>query len=267
MDVSVHVTPVDTGEALSYLDDRIRMLTVAATKDEFEGFTPDHQIVKVREQAKYCREQLEQGHQRWFYTALYVQLTSNTEAQLQEDVKTVQSLLNQADIKVVPAYRQQREGLLACLPLGYDPIDATRNMLTDGLAYATPIDSQSLMHPAGMYAGLSRLNNSLIILNVWALKNYNIVILGMPGSGKTVALRNKVMHVHTMTDDAQIIGDPDGEMDAMGGAARRRGRAARWQLPAPHQHHGPGPRLGRRTRRVPPRAPARQADPDADELA
>jgi Cdc6-like AAA superfamily ATPase len=88
-------------------------------------------------------------------------------------------------------------------------------MLTDGLAYASPLDSQSLMHPAGMYAGLSRLNNSLIILNVWALKNYNIVILGVPGCGKTVALRNKVMHVHTMTDDAQIIGDPDGEMDAM----------------------------------------------------
>ena len=215
LDISLHVTPVDTGEALRYLDDRIRTLTVAATKDEFEGFTPDHQVLKFKEQAVYCREQLEQGHQRWFYAALYVCVTASTREQLEESVRTVQAQLNQADLKAVPAFRQQREGLLSCLPLCYDPIDATRNMLTDGLAHVTPLDSQFLMHPAGMYAGLSRLNNSLAMLDVWALKNYNAVVLGGPGSGKTMWVRSKIQHVHTMTDDMQIIADVDGEMDAM----------------------------------------------------
>lgn len=227
VDISVHVTPVDTAEALRYLDDRIRTLTVAAAKDEFEGYTPDHRILKFKEQAVYCREQLEQGHQRWFFAALYVAVTAPTKERLEEDVRLVQSLLNQADIKAVPAYRQQREGFLACLPLCHDPIDASRNMLTDALAYLSPVDSQQLMHPAGMYAGLSRLNNTLIMLNVWSLKNYNMVLLGVPGSGKTMALRNKIMHVHCMTDDAQIIADPDGEMDAfvhqLGGSIIRLG--------------------------------------------
>jgi len=227
VDISVHSTPVDTGEALRHLDERIRTLTVAAAKDEFEGFTPDHRILKFREQAVYCREQLEQGHQRWFFASMYLCVTAATRQQLEEDVRTVQVLLNQADVKAVPAFRQQKEGLLACLPLCYDPIDATRNMLTDGLAHLTPLDSQFLMHPAGMYAGLSRLNNSIAMLNVWALKNYNLVVMGVPGSGKTMWLRSKVQHVHTMTDDVQIIGDPDGEMDAMvadlGGAVVRLG--------------------------------------------
>ena len=215
LDISVHAVPVETGEALRYLDDRIRTLTVAAAKDEFEGFTPDHRVLKIKEQAVYCREQLEQGHQRWFYTAMYICVTAKTREQLEESVRTIQAQLNQADLKAVPAYRQQREGLLACLPIGYDPIDASRNMLTDGLAHLTPMDSQFLMHPAGMYAGLSRLNNSIAMLNVWALKNYNVVVMGVPGSGKTMWLRSKIQHVHTMTEDAQIIGDPDGEMDAM----------------------------------------------------
>ena len=215
LDISIHVQPIDTGEALRHLDERIRTLTVAAAKDEFEGYTPDHRVVKFREQAVYCREQLEQGHFRWFYTSLYVTVTAETKEQLQADVRTVETLLNHADIKAAPAFRQQREGLLACLPLCYDPIDATRNMLTDALAHLAPLDAQQLMHPAGMYAGISRLNNSLITLDVWSLKNYNIVLMGNSGSGKTVSLRNKILHVQTMTDDCQIIGDPDGEMDAM----------------------------------------------------
>ena len=215
LDISLHVQPVDTGEALKHLDERIRTLTVASSKDEFEGFTPDHRVLKFREQAVYCREQLEQGHQRWFYTALYVAVTADTLEQLQADVRTVETLLNQSDIKASPALRQQKEGLLACLPIAYDPVEASRNMLTDALAHLAPLDAQQLMHPAGMYAGLSRLNNSLITLDVWALKNYNLTVLGVPGSGKTMWLRSKIQHVHTMTDDHQIIGDPDGEMDAM----------------------------------------------------
>jgi hypothetical protein len=215
LDISVHVQPVDTGEALKYLDDRIRTLTVAAAKDEFEGFTPDHRVLKFREQAVYCREQLEQGHQRWFYSALYIAVTADSKEQLEADVRSVEALLNQADIKASPALRQQKEGLLACLPIAYDPVEAKRNMLTDALAHLSPLDSQQLMHPAGMYAGISRLNNSLIALDVWALKNYNLVLLGVPGSGKTMWLRSKVQHVHTMTDDDQIILDPDGEMDSM----------------------------------------------------
>jgi hypothetical protein len=215
LDISVHVQPVDTGEALRHLDERIRSLTVATAKDEFEGYTPDHRVLKFKEQAVYCREQLEQGHQRWFYTAMYIAVTADTPEQLQADVRAVESLLNQADIKAAPASRMQKEGLLACLPLAYDPIEASRNMLTDALAHLAPLDSQQLMHPAGMYAGISRLNNSLIALDVWALKNYNLVVMGVPGSGKTMWLRAKIQHVHTMTDDQQIIGDPDGEMDAM----------------------------------------------------
>ncbi|MFZ5823888.1 MAG: VirB4-like conjugal transfer ATPase, CD1110 family [Bacillota bacterium] len=227
LDISIHVQPVDTGEALRHLDERIRTLTVAAAKDEFEGYTPDHRILKFKEQAVYCREQLEQGHQRWFYSAMYVAVTADSLEQLQDDVRTVESLLNQADIKATPAFRQQKEGLLACLPIGYDTILAYRNMLTDGLAHLCPLDAQQLMHPSGMYAGLSRLNNSLIALDFWALKNYNLVLLGVPGSGKTMWLRSKIQHVHTMTDDTQIIGDPDGEMDPMvrdlGGAVVRLG--------------------------------------------
>jgi hypothetical protein len=215
IDISIHAQPVETGEALRYLDERIRTLTVATAKDEFEGFTPDHGVMKFKEQAVYCREQLEQGNQRWFYTALYVAVTADTLEQLREDARTVEVLLNQADIKASSAFRQQREGLLACLPICYDPIEANRNMLTDGLAHLAPLDSQQLMHPSGMYAGISRLNNSLIALDCWALKNYNLVVLGVPGSGKTMWLRSKIQHVHTMTDDQQIIGDPDGEMDAM----------------------------------------------------
>ena len=215
VDISLHATPVETGEALRYLDDRIRTLSVAASKDEFEGFTPDHRVLKFKEQAVYCRDQLEQGHQRWFFVSMYICVTAPTEERLAEDVRSVQALLNQSDLKAVPAFREQREGLLACLPLCYDPVDASRNMLSDGLAHVTPLDSQSLMHPAGMYAGLSRLNNTLAMLDVWALKNYNLVVLGVPGSGKTMWVRSKIQHVHTMTDDAQIIGDVDGEMDAM----------------------------------------------------
>ncbi len=215
LDVSLHITPFETAEVLRFLEQRLSMLTYSHTKDTIEGYTPDGKVVKFIEQARYCRDALEQGKARWFMTALYVGVTADSLAQLDQDVKVVQNLLGRSNIQAVPAYRQQKEALWALMPLGLDQVKAQRNMLTDAVANLAPFDCQQFLHEGGFYAGTSRLNGSLVALNVWNLDNYNLIALGLPGKGKTMWERHKITYHHCLSDDHQIIGDPDGEMDGM----------------------------------------------------
>ncbi len=215
LDIAQHVLPFPSDEALGFLDKRLRELTLSAEKDRLEGYTEDHKVIKFIDQAKYCREYLEQGKGRWFYVAMYVAVTAPSKDQLDQDVKTAIALLNQSGLKAAPLYRQQEQGLYAAMPLALDPIQQNRNMLTDAVANLAPFDCQTWMQPGGFFAGVNRLNSGIVALNLWGLDNYNVCVMGLPGKGKTMWERHVLTHYHNMTDESQVIGDPDGEMDAM----------------------------------------------------
>lgn len=215
LDVSLHIVPFETADVLRFLSDRINKLTYSLEKDRVEGYLPDQYARRYRDQAEFCREELETGRQRWFYTSLYVAVTAPSLERLKEDVQMVETLLARVSMKAWPAFRQQPEGLFSTLPIGLDALGDQRNMLTSGVVNLNPFDCQVFHQEEGFYAGINRVNNSLISLNVWNLDNYNMFIGGLPGKGKTMLERHKITCHHCLSDDHQIIGDPDGEMDAM----------------------------------------------------
>ena len=115
--------------------------------------------------------------------------------------------------QLVPLDYQQEEGLVASMPLGYNPVEIERSMTTSSLAIFMPFVTQELFHNSseGLYYGLNALSNNVIIADRKKLKTPNGVILGTPGSGKSFSAKREISNILLVTKDDVFICDPEGE--------------------------------------------------------
>ena len=103
--------------------------------------------------------------------------------------------------------------MVACLPLGKNPIEIHRELTTSATAIFVPFTTQELFQTQGhpIYVGLNALSNNIIMVDRLFLKTPNGIILGTPGSGKSFCAKQEISSVILLTDDDVMICDPEGE--------------------------------------------------------
>src|SRR5699024_12575746 len=75
-----------------------------------------------------------------------------------------------------------------------------------------PLCTQELYRPAQeIYYGLNDLSNNMIMADRKSLRTPNGVILGSPGSGKSLSAKREILSCFLITRDDIIICDPEGE--------------------------------------------------------
>ena len=164
-------------------------------------------------EAKKLLEDLQSRNERMFLITFLVMNTANNKKQLALNVKQAQSLAQQHNCQLVPLDFQQENGMVSCLPLGFNKIRIQRGLTTSSTAIFIPFTSQELFQSGGeaLYCGLNALFHNLIMVDRKKLKNPNGLILGTPGSGKSFAAKREICNVILLTDDDIIICDPEGE--------------------------------------------------------
>ena len=148
-----------------------------------------------------------------FLITFLVMNTADNKKQLNLNVKQAQSIAQQHNCRLIPLDFQQENGMVSCLPLGYNAVKIQRGLTTSSTAIFIPFTSQELFQSTGeaLYCGLNALSNNLIMVDRKKLKNPNGLILGTPGSGKSFAAKREISNVLLVTDDDIIICDPEGE--------------------------------------------------------
>ena len=103
--------------------------------------------------------------------------------------------------------------MVACLPLGKNPIEISREMTTSAVAIFIPFTTQELFQTEGrpLYCGVNALSNNIIMVDRLNQKNPNGIILGTPGSGKSFSAKLEMLSVFLMTPDDIMVCDPEGE--------------------------------------------------------
>ena len=163
--------------------------------------------------AKKLLEDLQSRNERMFLLTFVMMNASTNKKQLNLDVKQAQSIAVQNNCQLVPLDFQQENGMVACLPLGYNKIRIQRGLTTSSTAIFVPFTTQELFqtHRGALYCGLNALSNNIIMVDRKLLKNPNGIILGTPGSGKSFAAKREILNVFLVTDDDIIVCDPEGE--------------------------------------------------------
>lgn len=218
--ISIHIQAIDQTAAIKHVKRKITELDEMKITEQKKavraGYDMDiipSDLATYGGEAKKLLEDLQSRNERMFLVTFLVMNTADNKQQLTLNVKQAQSVAQQHNCQLIPLDFQQENGMVSCLPLGYNAINIQRGLTTSSTAIFVPFTTQELFQSSGkpLYCGLNALSNNLIMVDRKWLKNPNGLILGTPGSGKSFAAKREIANVILLTDDDVMICDPEGE--------------------------------------------------------
>ena len=222
--VSMHIQSMDQVKAIKTIKRKITDLQKSKIEEQKKavrsGYDMDiipSDLSTYNDEAMKLLQDLQSRNERMFLMTFIVMNVAKTKKELANDVFRASSIAQQHNCNLVRLDFQQEEGLMSCLPLGYNQIDIQRGLTTSSAAIFIPFTTQELFQSSkeALYCGLNALSNNIIMVDRKLLKNPNGLILGTPGSGKSFSAKREISNVFLVTDDDIIICDPESEYGAL----------------------------------------------------
>ncbi|MBP9781538.1 ATP-binding protein [Candidatus Woesebacteria bacterium] len=211
---SMFIYPVDSSEILDNLKRKITEMEAEIQSDLRAGKISNINTEVKLEDARYLREDLAKGSERFFQFGLYVTITAISKEELDRVTKAIQSSLGSLLIVSKKATLQMDEGFKTTLPMGTDKLLVTRNMDTTSLATTFPFTSSELTQENGIMYGINEHNESLVIFDRFSMENANMLIFAKSGAGKSFTVKLEVLR-QLMFGTEAIILDPEHEYEEM----------------------------------------------------
>ncbi|HOD90175.1 MAG TPA: ATP-binding protein [Thermotogota bacterium] len=239
--VTMHIQSVDQVKAIKTVKRKItdlQKMTIEEQKKAVRsGYDMDiipSDLATYGNEAKKILQDLQSRNERMFLLTFLVLNTANNKQQLANNVFQASSIAQKYNCQLTRLDFQQEEGLMSCLPIGYNQIEIQRGLTTSSVAIFVPFTTQELFQTGqeALYCGINALSNNLIMVDRKLLKNPNGLILGTPGSGKSFSAKREIANVFMVTSDDIIICDPEAEYGPL--VERLHGQVIRISPTSPH---------------------------------
>ena len=222
--VSMHIQSMDQVKAIKTVKRKITDLQKGKIEEQKKavraGYDMDlipSDLSTYNEEALKLLQDLQSRNERMFLMTFIVLNIASSRKELSNNVFRSSSIAQQHNCSLINLDFRQEEGLMSCLPLGYNLIESQRGLTTSSAAIFIPFTTQELFQSSkeALYCGLNALSNNIIMVDRKLLKNPNGLILGTPGSGKSFSAKREISNVFLVTDDDIIICDPEAEYGAL----------------------------------------------------
>ena len=222
LDLSLHLEPLDSGEAIAALTQRLVALQSSRLYDARGGRIAPAGREVAYEDAERLRDALERGDERVFSGGLYLRLRGGSPGELDAATERVRGTLSGMMAGARPALYEMWPALLSCLPAGQDHLGRRRNLDTSSAATMIPFSSSQLAVERGLLYGENVHNSSLVILDPFSAQheNANKVVFAKSGAGKSFACKVEALRALLLGIEYYVV-DPEGEYgrlcEAVGG--------------------------------------------------
>ena len=229
MMLSIDIIPVATDEAVREVERKMLGVETNITNwqrrqnanNNFSAIVPYDMEQQRRETKEYMTD-LTSRDQRMMLSVLTIVHLADTKVELDADTDALLKVAADHMCQMAVLRYQQLDGLNTALPIGTRKIDTFRTLTTESLAVFMPFKVQEIQEPGGIYFGENAISHNLILCNMKNLLNQSMMLLGIPGSGKSFFAKLLIVAIALSTKDDIIILDPEGEytplVKALGGA-------------------------------------------------
>ena len=192
------------------------------------GYDMDIMPADLKSMSKNVEETLadvQSGEDRYYNVSIILTCVEENEKALKSAIEQITAIAQQKGCAIKCLDYRQEKGFMATLPLGYLPDDMKVDveLTTRAVAGFVPFTTVELFHQTGgqLYEGINALSNNPIMADMEELGNQNSLIFGIPGFGKTMESKLKIINTMISSDDHVIILDPESEyrtlVEALGG--------------------------------------------------
>lgn len=155
---------------------------------------------------------LQNRNQKMFKLCVMVHTYGDSNEELDDRIKQICSTVEKKTCKFDRLEYQQLDALNSILPIGQKRIALERTLTTANTAIFIPFTTQELFEPGGVYEGLNARSRSLIMFLRKSLASPNGMVLGQPGSGKSMSVKREIGNVLLRwPEDEVLVIDPEGE--------------------------------------------------------
>lgn len=226
MITSVHYEIIDRDVAArktAAMQTTINAEVIAAQNRASDPDMIPQRIKYDKESIQEIRDAIQKENQKLIKTCIVIVHTADTLEKLAQQEEEIKSIGRTKMVDIITLKQQQERGLNSVLPLGRNEIMIFKTLPTRAAAILVPFELQEMTQKNGFYYGLNTVSSRLILFNRKSGDNYNGLILGRSGSGKSFKAKEEILSSFLGTNDDIIILDPQGEytpfVKALGGEA------------------------------------------------
>jgi conjugal transfer ATP-binding protein TraC len=210
IDISMFIHPIDTYDVLKTLKKSATQVQSEVHLEQERGLIRDPALETAMQDIEELRDKLQQGTEKFFRFGIYITAYGETEKEVNEATKSIESILEAQLVYVKPAIFKSEQGFNSSLPIANDELDTGTSMNSAPLSTTFPFVSSTLSSNSGILYGINRHNNSLIIFDRFQMENANMVVFAKSGAGKSYTVKLEVLR-HMMLGTDVIIIDPENE--------------------------------------------------------
>jgi len=210
IDVSYHIEQVDPLLALPKLNRKITELESTRRNMLKTGRVISSEITDPLDSAKELKDKILRGQEKLFQVSIYMTLTAKSLSELDKLTTLLETVMSQRLFYIRTATFQQLDGLQSILPRGENKLDQKRNLDSSSAALTFPFVSSELVQESGILYGINKSNNSLVIIDRFALTNANSIIFAQSGAGKSYTAKVEILR-QLMQGAKVIVIDPERE--------------------------------------------------------
>lgn len=178
------------------------------------GFNPEFisaDLKNAKNQIDALQEDMLNRDQKLFYSTVVLTHFAENKDLLKEHSNIIKNVGSKHMCAIRPLVMQQERGFCTSLPMGLNKLFADRLLTTESLGIFMPFNEAVQFDEGGFYYGINSVNKSMIVYNRLKGMNYNALVLGSSGSGKSFSAKREMISALLNTNADVFIIDPDGE--------------------------------------------------------
>ena len=216
--ISVYIKPISENTSQTDLNRRINEIEseriVAADRGDINR---ERLLAQKRLEAEELRDSIAGGFNKLFESSIICTLFSYSLEDLDKQTELLASEMSKTLIGIKPAWAFQEEAFNSNMPFVDNKINKAHTFDRGSMATVFPFFNADIGHKDGIPLGFNRQTGLPILYDNFSseLNNYNMVIFGKSGAGKSVAIKTLTARSSVLMGIESLALDAEGEYGAV----------------------------------------------------
>lgn len=214
INTSVYITPIPETVSQTDLNRTIVELQSERLVAQDRGDINRESVLAIKQaEAEALRDQIASGYNKLFEATMISTLFAYSKAELDKMSELLAMEASKSMIGMKAAWAIQEEAFQSNLPLNNNSVKRKHTFDRGSMATVFPFVTSDVGHDTGVPIGINKQTGLPIIFDNFhrSLTNYNMVIFGKSGSGKSVTIKTIMARSAVLMGIESLVIDAEGE--------------------------------------------------------